>query len=476
MGVERFVGREFEIIRLQEVKQSADAAIVVVHGRRRVGKTTLVEHVFSDEHLVKLEGIEQGPPEYQMRSILEQLSVQVRNPTLALVKPSTWRETLRLVTSELRAGLCLFLEEFQWLANYSDELVAEIKYFWDNHWRAIEGFKLVLCGSSASFMVGHVIRSKALYNRALVEVPLKPFLPCETREFLGESISPEQALDAHLLVGGIPEYLQYIRKESSVYLGFAKNALVPGAFFLGEYERIFVSSLANNVHYRSIIEFLSERRYASRGEIAKRLGLSSGSNLTELLEDLEICGFIRSYVPFDRSLSSKLRRFELVDPYVRLYLQLLKPKKKAIDQGRFTVNPLEGLSIDRIEQWYGYSLETLCRRQAHLIARALGFHGVEYSCGAFFNRATSKESPGFQLDLVFERKDRVVTLCEVKHNSTPITATKAREILSRFNRLETSPRYSKQRVLIATGEVSQEVRNGLFFDRILDATEVLQQL
>jgi len=366
----------------------------------------------------------------------------------------------------------LYLEEFQWLSGYSHELISEIKYFWDNYWRKNKDFTLILCGSSPSFMISEVVKSKAMHNRALHEFHVQPFSAKETHEFLGAAISREQALDALLFVGGIPEYLKYLQQESSVYLSLARNAFTPNSFFSGEYERIFVSSLESNPHYRKIIAFLARKRNATRNEIAGHLGIASGGNLTEVLNDLDLCGFVRRYTPFDKNHTSLLARYEIGDPYLQLYHRVIEPRLSDIQQGRYTKDPLGAFSIQQMEQWLGYSLERYCRNNAHIVAQYLGFSDVHYQAGAFFSRGTAKSDRGFQIDLVYKRADRVITLCEVRHNSTPISISEARKINESFACYTAPPGHTIQKVLIAKGGVQPKVSDTMLFDKVVDPLDI----
>ena len=157
----------------------------------------------------------------------------------------------------------VYLEELQWLANYESKMISELKYAWDNYFRHNENLILILCGSAPSFMLDYVVHSKALYNRSQYEFHLKEFNLFEVSLFLQER-SNKEIMDAYLTVGGIPEYLKWISRESSVFLSLCKNSFSSGSFFLCAYERIFTSSLSKNKHYKAVIEILSKRKFATR--------------------------------------------------------------------------------------------------------------------------------------------------------------------------------------------------------------------
>jgi AAA+ ATPase superfamily predicted ATPase len=470
----KFIGRRSELDRLGRIMAAKEASVITVYGRRRVGKTTLIEKAFSGPGLIKCEGIEGQNQDFQRDSMLEQFAQQANVPALRHATPDSWRAVLRMMTEYLIQGRkTLYLEEFQWLSAYKGELISEIKYFWDNYWRKNDNFTLILCGSSPSFMLSKVVKSKAMHNRSLHEFHIQPFTPREVYTFFDSKRSKSEALSALLLVGGIPEYLKYLKETSSVFLSMAQHSFTQTGFFSGEYERIFVSSLESNPHYKRVIAFLAGERNATRNEISARLGIVSGSNLTTVLRDLEICGFIRRYTPFDKKTTSLLARYEISDPYLQFYHRLIEPKLSDIQQGRYQSRPAKAFSVQQLEQWLGYGLERYCRNHAHLIAETLGFSDVDYQSGAFFSRGTATTDRGFQIDLMYKRADRVITLCEIRHNTNPISITDARKILESFSQYAPPARHSVQNVLICTGGVATRVSEAVLFDRVIDPLSFL---
>lgn len=477
-----FIGREIELELAGKVSNQRPA-ILIIYGRRRIGKTSLVEQGFRGQSILKFEGLEGLSKSDQVKTFLKQLVKYLEDKdekNLDIIKSLIkkldvslgWFEALGILATYVRnKKLVIFLEEFQWLASYDDELISSLKYYWDNEFKNQSNLLLILCGSSPSFMIQHVVYSKSLYNRSQYEIPLQPFSLQETRKFLGTRFSINEIMDAYLLVGGVPEYLKYLLSESSVFLSLAKNSFTKGAFFRSEFNKIFISSLSENPHYKAIVNFLAQRRFATREEILKELNLDSGSNLTRLLEDLDLCGIVSKYTPYNKNSKSKLVRYEIADPYLQFYYKFIEPISKFIDRGEYHKNPLEGIKLSTLDQWLGYSFERFCRHNSRNIAKLLGFEAVEYASGPFFNRATSSADKNYQLDLVFDRKDKVVTVVEVKYTRSPVTATHAKEFLSKLDFFKPKGK-STQRVLVCNQEPTEEVRNGMYFDRIITLTDL----
>ena len=172
----RFIGRRREIDRLSQIGKADENAIVVMYGRRRIGKTELLEQAFRNRNVIKLEGFEGKSEKEEMQLVLQQLAQYTAEPLLTQIQPTNWLEVFQIIARYVKKGLwTLYFEEIQWLANYKDAFVSEFKYIWDNELRYNPELIVVFCGSSPSFVIGKVIKSKALHNRSLHEFPLEEF-------------------------------------------------------------------------------------------------------------------------------------------------------------------------------------------------------------------------------------------------------------------------------------------------------------
>lgn len=464
------VGRIPELAVLTGIGHSKQASIVVVHGRRRVGKTTLIEHVFQDRGMIKIEGVEGGNKSRQIETALMMLAQHVKDPMIARLQFTRWFEFFEYLARFLTTGVqTLYLEELQWLASYSDELISDFKLVWDNYFKKNPDLLVVLCGSSPSFMVSKVVKSKALYGRSQHELHVDPFTLSETVDYFGKSYSLNAVMDSYLSIGGIPEYLSYLRSSKSTYLELCNQSFRKDGYFLNECERVFVSSLAKNKHYRKIVEYLAKQRFSTRPAIAKKLSLDSGGTLSALLQDLEMSGFVRSYVPYDKAEGSKLVRYEIADHYLQFYYRFIAPVKKKIDQNMYRDNPTKALNLSDYQQWLGYSFERWCRHNHSLIAKILGFSAVNYDVGPYFSKATPAT---FQVDLLFSRADKVLTICEVKYTKAPVSKSVIKDFERKMELLSIPSSYSVQRVLISAEGADAGVTNAGYFDDIIDLAKL----
>ncbi len=471
MKVKQFIGREFELSKLAQIAETNEASIVVVYGRRRVGKTELIEQAFRNRNIIKFEGIEGEAESSQMKHVLLQLSEYAGDPLITKLELKSWAEIFQLIAKYTSKGKwTIFLDELQWLASYRSQLIAELKYVWDNYFRQNRSLVLVLCGSSPSFIINKVLHSRALYNRSQHEIHLHEFDLYEAKAFLGAGRSNREIMDAYLTVGGIPEYLKYLNRESSVFLGLCKNTFTSSSFFSNEYQRIFTSSMGSNKNFLKIIKFLSREKFVTRQQIAKHIKSETGGTLTALLKDLELCGFITRYAPYNLGEQSLLTRYNISDQYLQFYFKFIEPIYEGIQNGDFNKDPTAPVNTDTYLKWLGYSFERLCRKQHRLIARLLGFESVIYKAGSFFNRQSHAQNKGYQIDLVFDRADRVLTICEIKYLQSKAT----RKIITEFeHKLELFPNPKKatiNKVLITTEGADTELSS--YFDRILTLDDI----
>ncbi len=465
----KFVGREEQIEYIRQAKSAGEASILVVYGRRRIGKTELIEHTLSGKNLIKLEGVEGGNMQEQMYRVLYQLSKAFGDPHITRMQFKTWLELFDFIANKVAKGpWVLYLEELQWLAEYKDTLVSGLKYVWDNRFRHNPEFLLVLCGSSPSFMRNQVIQLEALYNRYLYVIDLQEFSLREMQEFL-EKRSLREVMDAFLTVGGVPEYLKRIRKHSSVQIGICEESFKRDSYFSHEKNRIFISSFASNIHYEEIIVFLSQVKFATKQEIEKKLHAKSGGNLTSVLRDLELCGFIERYVPYQVESKSLLVRYCIADNYLRFYFKFIAPLGDRIGEG----DAVQALNRESYQKWLGFAFERFCRKQSLLIAKIIGFSAVRYKSGVFFNRATTKERPGYQIDLIFDRADHVLTVCEIKYTMGKTGVEVIEEFEKKLRLMPDPGKKTIEKVLISASGASDALLAQNYFDRVIRLDDLL---
>jgi AAA+ ATPase superfamily predicted ATPase len=471
-----FIGREPELHDLRAVIDSPRSAIVVVYGRRRIGKSELVRKALEGRRSITIEGLENGRQSDQIAAFLLQLSQQLKTVPVfdAHSRPSSWKELFLLLYNLIKDDPChICLDEFQWMAHYQSRIVAELKLVWDQYLSRLPGVTLVLCGSIASFMVTKVIRSSALYGRTDLQIHLQPFTIKETAQLcVGRGFL--ETLESHLFTGGIPKYINILRDETSVRLALQKHAFTATGYFVSEFDRIFVSHFGKNPVFRNIIRFLAQYPYGLwRKDIARLTGAHESGLLSAHLDDLEAAGFISSQIPFNKKSNSRLKKYFLTDAYMRFYYAFIAPDISRISAGVNKDIFLKLSQTGAFYAWMGRAFEYFCIQHAALIARIMGFSGIDFSCGPFF-RPPSNTTPGFQIDLLFNRADNVVTLCEMKYSHTEpgigiiAEVEKKAEMLMQYTGNKTI-----QKVLITLTPPGKELAASGYFYRTIQPQDFL---
>ncbi len=355
----RFIGRKPGWSRLAQIHSQNVSSIIVIHGRRRVGKTELIEQFFRKENVLKFEGLQfrtkpQSPKKQQQRQIEECLRLLGQYTSLENIYKNVvcknWSEFFELLSPHVsHKPTVLYFEELQWLSAFDEEFLARLKPFWDNSWRHNNGLRVVFSGSSPSFLVRQFMSDKALYNRSTQIIGLGPFSLNEIDLFLGKAGFKEKIIAA-CCVEGIPEYLKQISKQHSILDSLYRESFSKYGFLLEEFSKIFVSSFSDHSHYKDTIKFRCAERFMSRNELVAKLSPNStlGGNFSKMLEDLEACGFIESYSPLHLSEGRNLTRYCIRDEYLNFYQNFIRPIEKEIRNGAFEKNHKLALNITNL--------------------------------------------------------------------------------------------------------------------------------
>ena len=486
-----FVNRHREWKRLDKIVSLNKAAIIVVYGRRRVGKTELIEQYFRKYNILKFEGIQSDPKKknskseetYQIQNCIRLLGKYLNQESVYnKIICNTWSEYFELISPIVEKDhVVLYFEEVQWIANYQHKFMAELKPFWDNYWRHNKQLIIVFSGSSTSFMIGQFISNMAMYNRSQYEFSLEPFNLLEIKEFMcqNRNIGNREIMLTAITIGGICGYLERIVNESSVFNALCINSFEKDSFFSNEYDRIFVSSMASNKYYRKILEFLSKQKFATRQEIINAVSKNkkSSGGFTNILKDLESCGFVQKYVPIKHHQNSLLARYCIADEYLQFYLKFINPCLTKINHGFYSDNPKKALNMNAFNIAMGFAFERWCRKNERLFAKIMNFGDVEYDSGSFFNKKTAKLDKGFQIDLMYIRADHKIILCEIKYIDAEISVNAGHEIRKKLNIFqEQNPKYKNytfETTLITTEKlISNKSSINDYFDHIITFDDI----
>ena len=463
----KFIGRDLEIQELNKLYQSPEAKLVVIYGRRRVGKSRLVEQFMRGKKHLRFEGLERLRTKAQLTHFLEDMSQQLDDPLLREASLDSWTPIFDYLTkyfAQQDEKTILFLDEFQWLAANQTKLVSLLKKYWDQYWSK-QKVLLILCGSVSSYMIKRVILSKAFYGRINWELCLQPLNPQEILELLNAKRSADEVLQYALILGGIPKYLKEIDTHQSFDQNINKLFFTRSSIFLREYKRIFYSQFKEYRIYEAIIRYLKDSPRSLR-EISLHLKMASGGGFKSYLENLETALFITSYVPYNRKETSKLKTYKLTDEYLRFYFKYIEPNHKLI-----AGNPNRNLFTQLIKPvwnaWLGFAFENFCLKNAGYLAEIMGFSDYVVQWGPYFQRGDD----AFQIDLIYLRSDQVITLCEIKYSHDQIPVAIVAEVEKKCQLIQLPRGYTLKRALISRFGPDKALKQLNYFHHSIQASD-----
>jgi len=424
--------RQKEVNELKRIHESGKPEFLAVYGRRRVGKTYLIREFFKSRGLYfALTGIKKASLRKQLRNFSVELA-RVFGKDLGYKAPKDWQEAF----SQLREAIekvkkqdriILFFDELPWLASPKSEFLQDLDHFWNRYMSGDSRIIVVICGSAASWMIKKVIRDKGgLHGRLTAQIRLLPFDLRETEEYLrqeGLEFSRKEVLDIYMAIGGIPKYLNYIKRGTSP-LQIVSALCFEGAL-VDEFQELYSSLFDKHERHVSVIQALAERLNGlTKAEISKKTGFSMGGGLNMILEELEQSGFILPIREFGNR--KKEIRYRLIDEYSLFYLKWAdRAKENNLRwQDEEFWKTLYSTSVG--QSWSGYAFETVCFKHLPNIKKALGISGVLTSAsGWVYKPPKGSKEHGIQVDLLIDRADHCINLCEIKYSSKEFTINRA---------------------------------------------------
>lgn len=450
--MEQIIGRKEEIKQLTAYSRSGRAEFVAVYGRRRIGKTYLVHNLFKDHFAFEMSGSIDAPAEAQLANFgfaLREYGDQ-KQPI-----PQNWTEAFEALKQLLKAKLAgkrliVFIDELPCLDTRKSGFQQAFEHFW-NGWASQQSeIMLIVCGSATSWMITNLIDSHGgLHNRITHEMYLAPFCLGETEEMLqanGFTWSRLSILQIYSVMGGVPYYLSLLDKTQGVEANVDRLFFSEHAELKREYGRLYASLFNNSEIYMKVIETLAScKQGLTRKEIAERLKIPSGGTLTKVIRELMNCDFVRGYNTRERKIKQKDQIYQLMDLYTLFYMQFCHPA--STDTAYWT----HQMGKPRQNTWYGLAFERICMLHIPQIKHQLG---IDQIYTEYYSWRSKQSVPAAQIDLLIERADNLVNLCEIKYSQMPYTITKAEDMRIR-NRIadfvaETGIRHGILTTLITT--------------------------
>lgn len=470
MNSNGIIGRKYEQQLINERCESGKAELVAVYGRRRVGKTFLVRKAFNERFAFSFTGMYEVSRAVQLehfRTVLQQYS------GMQIPRLKDWFTAFDALRQYLETQLSqqlvvVFLDELPWMDTPKSNFLAAFGAFW-NTWASMKSnVKIFVCGSATTWMLSHLIGDKGgLYGRVSRPIYLSPFSLGETEEFLrdvkGMTLSRQQVLEVYMMLGGIPYYLDMMEK------GLPTDALIDRLFFeqgaplRGEFDFLFRSLFKDSKIYRNVVEALSSKmKGLNRKELMDTLKLKSGGQMSEVLDNLLKCDFIRKYSAIGKTERDAM--YQLTDLFSLFHLRFIA-SNNGQDEHFWSNMRNDGSRL----AWSGYAFEQVCFHHIPQIKKALGISGIlsnvySWACRPFVTTDGS-EWKGGQIDMLIDRSDGAINICEMKyaHNEYVIDADYEQRLRERMASFAAATKTKKSllHTFVTTYGVKRNMHSGI---------------
>ena len=417
------IGRKKELETLDRVFASRKSEFIILYGRRRVGKTYLINQRFGGQFTFYLTALSNATVAAQINNFHAAMLSASGSGRKDAEPPKDWfsafQRLIKMANEDKRERKIIFFDELPWFDGYGSDFLQALEHFW-NSWASLRSDVLLIgCGSAASWMVNQLIHNTGgLHNRITERISLQPFTLAETETFLqskGGVYDRYQLLELYMAMGGIPYYLENVQINRSIAQNIDRMFFTPGAMLSLEYGDLYRSLFNRPERHVSIVEALAHKSMGmSRKALLAAAGLPDGGAASTTLEELEQSGFIRRYFPF-----GKIRRdalFQLIDQYSLFYLSFVRDSK-AEGEGTW----LQLCKSPRWRAWSGYAFENICWYHIKSIKKQIGISAI-YTESAPWRSQNSEK--GAQIDLLIDRSDRVINICEMKFSTKAFTIDK----------------------------------------------------
>ena len=423
--MEKLVGRIQEKRVLEDALASQGAELIAVYGRRRIGKTFLIRSVY--EKYIRLEstGVHNATMQEQLEGFSFALKKAIESP-LDIAVPKTWVAAFHslenLLSPIIKKGQAvIFFDEFPWMHTQKSNFLTAFEHFWNSWASKQSNLTVVICGSAASWIIRNIVNNKGgLHNRVSIRIRLLPFTLSETQAYLKSrsvNLDHYQLLQLYMAMGGVPQYLKAVQKGESATQAIDRLFFTSHGSLKEEFKILYESLFDNAAHHIVVIRLLYDaRKGMTRNEIISSSHLSSGGTATNVFTELEESGFVATYIPFDKT--SKDLVYRLMDEYSLFYLKFVE-RSRATGAGTW----LRISESNSFKSWSGFAFEAICLKHLPQLKKALHIE-TTYTEESVWRHVPGKGQPGAQIDLLLDRRDRCINICEIKFSTGEFTINK----------------------------------------------------
>ena len=471
----RFIGRKRELETLSSLAKKKSASLVVLKGRRRIGKSRLVQEFGRGSDLYTFTGL---PPTQKTtkESQLNEFSNQLcRNLNLPNLRFSDWNDMFWFLADQVKGkNVILFFDEISWMGYKDPDFLGKLKTAWDLRFKENDNLILILCGSVSAWIERNILRSTGFMGRISSVITLDELSLVECNEFWNNNdISAFEKFKVLSVTGGIPRYLEELRPELSAEQNIKTICFNKEGFLFSEFDQIFADVfITRSELYKKIITCLSGESLEP-SEICHRLGVDLNNAMSDYFEELTQAGFIsRDFTwHINTHTDSKLSHYRLKDNYLRFYLKYILPNKNKINSGSFNDK-----SLTVLPAWssiMGLQFENLVLQNKRRLWEKLNLSPDEIVCdGPFFQKKTVKQ-PGCQIDYLIQTRFGTLYICEIKFLGAAVKNDTILDVKNKITSLKKPKSFSIRPVLIHVNGVDPSVQEQGYFSEIIDFSEFI---
>jgi len=423
-NMDKIIGRENEKKILKQVMTSDEPEFLAVYGRRRVGKTFLIREYFKKSQVYfEITGLQAGQLHDQLENFISSFCLQFSMKS-NIPAPESWNNALKMLINEvtkkkINGKMVFFFDELPWLAYRKSHFLQALEYFWNSWASKKKNVIVIVCGSAASWMLENIVNNKGgLHNRITKRIRLLPFTLKETNDYLKSrkiNLDRKQILEIYLGLGGVPHYLKQIEKGQSAIQNINRICFTKDGILVDEFNKLYQSLFEHSENYIDVIKALAKKRMGlTRDELLVGTQMKSGGGISKILSALEESGFISKIIPFGKKANAAL--YKLTDEYSLFYLTWILSAPKGVLSSTKHDYWLQQRAGASWRSWSGYAFEGVCQKHVYQMKMGLGISGINTMESSWYYRPANKKEKGAQIDLIIDRSDNCITICEMKYS------------------------------------------------------------
>lgn len=471
----QFFGREFELSKLRGLLQKKSASFVVIRGRRRIGKSRLIQEFGKGMRMITFSGI---PPiskttdQSQRDEFAKQMSLNLGMP---VIKSEDWNDLFWHLGQQLNKGkLILVFDEISWIGSKDPDFLGKLKNLWDLHLSKNSSLLFILCGSVSSWIDQNILRNTSFLGRISLDLVLHELSLPDCRLFWNHHqgrISDYEILKVLAVTGGVPKYLEEVITRKAAEENIRSLCFQPEGLLFREFDQIFSDLFSSRSQtFSHIIQILADAPL-DLAVLCEKLNWEKSGNISDYLNDLILSGFVSTDVTWNLKTKkiSSLRRFRLSDNYLRFYMKFIQPNQEQIVRGLYQMKTMT--SLPGWNSIMGLQFENLVLNNTKRLFQILQIDPNDILMfGPFFQRQTKRQK-GCQIDLLIQTRYNNLYVCEIKFTSLEVNTSVIHEVQEKLNKLSIPKGTSIRPILIHVNGVHESVLDSQFFDHIVDFSE-----